>query len=75
MSKGGINFKNLPIEYAVGTYKVNTAVLNVHKGAGANFTKVGTLIKGKKIKIIEVGGIWGRYADNKWICLEYCKKV
>ena len=75
MSKGGINFKNLPKEYAVGTYKVNTAVLNVRKGAGTNFAKVGTLIKGKKIKIVEVDGIWGRYASNKWVSLEYCKKV
>lgn len=75
MSKGGINFKRLPKEYVVGTYKVNTAVLNVRKGAGANFAKAGTLVKGKKIKIIEVDGIWGRYADNKWVSLEYCKKV
>ena len=75
MSKGGISFKNLPKEYAVGTYKVNTAVLNVRKGAGTNFAKVGTLVKGKKIKIIEVDGIWGRYAANKWVSLEHCKKV
>ena len=75
MSKGGINFKNLPKEYAVGTYKVNTAVLNVRKGAGTNFAKVGTLVKGKKIKVVETDGIWGRYAANKWVSLEYCKKV
>lgn len=75
MSKGGINFKNLPEEYTVGTYKVNTAVLNVRKGAGTNFAKAGTLVKGKKIKIIEVDGIWGRYAANKWVSLEHCKKV
>lgn len=75
MSKGGINFKNLPKEYIVGTYKVNTAVLNVRKGAGTNFAKAGTLIKGKKIKIIEVDGIWGRYAPDKWVSLEYCKKA
>ncbi len=75
MSKGGINFKNLPKEYDIGTYKVNTAVLNIRKGAGTNFAKAGTLIKGKKIKILEVDGIWGRYAKNKWVSLEYCKKV
>lgn len=75
MSKGGIAFKNLPDEYTVGTYKVNTAVLNVRKGAGTNFAVATTLIKGKKVKVIEVDGIWGRYAKNKWVSLEYCKKV
>lgn len=75
LSKGGIAFKELPQEYTAGYYKVNAAVLNVRKGAGTNFAKAGTLIKGKKIKIIEVDGIWGRYAKNKWVSLEYCKKV
>lgn len=75
MSKGGIAFKNLPDEYIVGTYKVNTAVLNVRKGAGTNFAVATTLIKGKKVKIIEVDGVWGRYAKNKWVSLEHCKKV
>ena len=75
MSKGGIAFKNLPDEYTVGTYKVNTAVLNVRKGAGTNFAVATTLIKGKKVKVIEIDGIWGRYAKNKWVSLEYCKKV
>ncbi|MBQ7295974.1 MAG: SH3 domain-containing protein [Clostridia bacterium] len=75
LSKGGIAFKELPQEYTAGYYKVNTAVLNVRKGAGTNFAKAGTLIKGKKIKIIEVDGIWGRIGKNKWVCLEYCRKV
>lgn len=75
ISKGGIAFKELPPEYSAGYYKVNTAVLNVRKGPGTNYAKAGTLIKGKKIKIIEVDGIWGRYAKNKWVCLDYCRKV
>ena len=75
LSKGGIDFKTLPEDYIVGTYAVNTAVLNIRKGAGTNFAKVGTLIKGKKIKITETDGIWGRIAESKWVCLEYCRKV
>jgi hypothetical protein len=75
MSKGGIAFKDLPDEYTVGTYKVNTAVLNVRKGAGTNFAVATTLIKGKKVKVIEIDGVWGRCAENKWVSLEYCKKV
>ena len=75
ISSASLKFRSLPQEYSAGYYKVNTAVLNVRKGAGTNFAKAGTLIKGKKIKIIEVDGIWGRYAKNKWINLEYCVKV
>ena len=75
MSKGGINFKGLPKSYTIGTYSVDTATLNVRKGAGTNFAKVGVLVKGKKIKVVETDRIWGRYADNKWVSLEYCKKV
>jgi hypothetical protein len=75
ISEGGLIFKDLPAIYTTGYYKVNTAVLNVRKGAGTNFQKAGNLIKGKKIKVLEVDGIWGRYGKNKWISLEYCKKV
>ena len=75
LSDGGIAFKELPPIYTTGYYKVNTAVLNVRKGAGVNFAKVGTLIKGKNIEVKEVDGIWGRYGENKWVSLEYCVKV
>ncbi len=75
LSDGGIAFKEIPPEYTVGDYKVNTAVLNVRKGAGTGFAKAGTLIKGKKLRINKVDGIWGRYDKNKWVCLQYCRKV
>lgn len=75
MSKGGIAFKELPPYYTAGSYKVNTAVLNIRKGPGTNYKKAGTLIKGKKIRVTEVYGIWGRYTDGKWVSLEYCRKV
>ena len=75
LSKGGIPFKTLPDDYAVGTYMVNTAVLNIRKGAGTAFAKSGSLLKGKKIKITEIRGNWGRFAEMKWVCLDYCKKV
>lgn len=70
----GLNFKTLPV-YTTGTYKVNTAVLNVRKGAGTSYKKVGTLLKGKKITVEKVSGDWGRYASGKWVHLDYCKKV
>ena len=75
ISKCGINLKNLPENYSIGTYKVDTAVLNVRSGAGTNFSKVGALVKGKRIRVLETDGIWGRIAAKKWVCLEFCKKV
>ena len=75
ISKCGINLKNLPENYSIGTYKVDTAVLNVRSGAGTNFSKVGALVKGKRIRVLETDGIWGRMAAKKWVCLEFCKKV
>lgn len=70
----GLNFKPIPI-YTTGTYKVNTAVLNVRKGAGTSYKTVGTLLKGKKITVEKVSGDWGRYSNGKWVHLDYCKKI
>ena len=75
ISKGGLVFKELPNEYDKGNYIVDTSVLRIRKGAGTNFAQVGVLAKGKKVKILDVDGVWGRYAKDKWISLEYCKKA
>lgn len=72
----GLGFRNLPEEkYTVGTYVVNTAVLNVRKNASTAHKRVGILTKGKKVKIISVTDNWGKYKENRWICLDYCKRV
>ncbi len=70
----GLSFKTLP-EYTTGTYKVNTAVLNVREGTGTSKKKVGTLLKGKKITVDKISGDWGRIEKYRWVCLDYCKKV
>lgn len=70
----GLNFKLLP-SYTVGTYRVNTDVLNIRSGAGTGFKKKGALIKGQKIKINKICGAWGRYKKYRWVCLDYCKRV
>lgn len=75
ISKGGLVFKELPNEYTTGNYIVDTSVLRIRKGAGTNFAQVGVLAKGKKVKILDVDGVWGRYAKDKWISLEHCKKA
>ncbi len=70
----GLTFKTLPV-YTPGTYKVNTAALNVRNGASTNSKRVGTLLKGKKITVEKVSGDWGRYAKDRWVNLDYCKKI
>lgn len=70
----GLAFKTLPA-YTTGTYKVNTAVLNVRSGPDTSCKKLGTLLKGKKIAVEKTDGNWGKYASGKWVCLDYCKKV
>lgn len=74
LSKGGIGFKTLPVDYPVGYYTVTASSLNVRSSATVSSTNKGTLAKGKRVKVVETDGNWGRYATNKWICLDYCKK-
>ena len=73
ISKGSINFRKLPDKYTSGYYKVDTAVLNVRSGAGTYYKKKGVLVKGRKVKITKVKGNWGQYAENRWVCLDYCR--
>ncbi len=70
----GLDFSFLPV-YSVGRYKVSTAVLNVRAGAGTSFKKTGTVLVGKKITVDKVSGDWGRIGKNRWVNLDYCKRV
>ncbi len=74
VSAGGINFRLLVEDYSTGYYTVNTSTLNVRSSPTSSSAKKGTLAKGKKIKVVETSGNWGRYAVKKWVCLDYCKK-
>ena len=73
LSSGGISFKELPGEFEAGYYKINTAVLNVRLGPGTQYKKNGALYKGKTVKIVKTQSNWGRLADGRWICLDYCR--
>lgn len=75
LSKGDIDFKSLDEAYTIGNYEVNTDVLNVRETPETSAKKVGSLLRGKKIKITAVKGQWGKIAENKWICLKYCRKA
>lgn len=73
-SSKGIGFKNLPV-FKTGTYKVNTAVLNVRSGAASDKKLKGTLTKGTKITVDKIKGDWGRIGKYRWVNLNYCKRV
>ena len=74
LSTKGLSFKKLPT-YTVGTYKVNTAVLNVRKSADADSEKAGMLVKAQKITVDKIKGDWGRIGKFRWVNLDYCKRV
>lgn len=61
---------------ATGTVKSNTN-LNVRSGAGANYTKVGSLTPGSTVTVYEVvtSGTqqWGRIGNNMWVCMSYVR--
>lgn len=51
--------------------------VNVRKGPGTNYTRIGTVTKGDKLTIVETASgspsRWGRYTEKGggWICLQY----
>ncbi len=70
--------------FSKGEYKVSDSDgVNVRKGAGTKYGKVGAAAKGKKFTVTKISGDWG-YTEsiqctngNKagWVCLKYCSKV
>ena len=54
------------------TVKVNS-VLNVRKGPGTNYTKVGTLKNGTSVTVYETKNGFGRIGDNRWVAMSYLK--
>ena len=59
------------------TYEVKTtARLNIRKGAGKKYAKVGLYEKNQTVEILSVSNskLWG-LTNKGWICLEYTKKI
>lgn len=68
--------------YSTGTYTVNTASgVNVRKGAGTGYAKVGAATNGTTFKVTQISGSWGYTSSisctngtkSGWVCLDYCK--
>lgn len=49
--------------------------LNIRKGPGISYKKVGALAPKAKTTILETKGNWGRIGANKWVNLNYIKKI
>lgn len=56
--------------------KINTASLNVRKGAGTSFPVVTTVHRNEVYTIVETQGSWGKLKSGAgWISLNYTKRV
>lgn len=69
--------------YSTGTYVVSSNNgINVRKGAGTNFSRVGAASKGVSFSVSKVSGSWGYTSSIKctngyksgWVSLSYCSK-
>ena len=49
--------------------------LNVRKGPGLKYNKVGALSPKAKVTILAKNGSWGKIGNNRWINLNYIKKI
>ena len=49
--------------------------LNVRKGPGTNYAKVGALANRARVTVLETKNGWGRIGNGKWVSLSYIKKV
>jgi len=51
---------------------VNADVLNVRSGAGATFSKIGSVLKGQEVFVYEDNGEWSKIGiDERWINTKY----
>lgn len=79
VSKDYICKEKLPTTHAFEAYNVRVIAksgLNIRKGAGTSFSKIGALSYGSIVKVSKVSNGWGYIANkNGWISLEYCKKI
>jgi hypothetical protein len=51
------------------------AGLNIRKGPGINYSKVGALGYKAKVTVLEKKGNWAKIGTNKWININYIKKI
>ena len=56
---------------------ISSTNLNVRSGAGANYTKVGSLTPGSQVTVYEVVAVgtqqWARIGNGMWVCMTYLR--
>ena len=56
---------------------ISSTNLNVRSGAGANYTKVGSLTPGSQVTVYEVVTVgtqqWARIGSGMWVCMSYLR--
>lgn len=56
---------------------ISSTNLNVRSGAGANYTKVGSLTPGTQVTVYEVVTVgtqqWARIGNGMWVCMTYLR--
>ena len=56
--------------------RVNTDALNIRKGPGTSYAKVGSIRDRGTYTIVEESGSWGKLKSGAgWISLDYCRKI
>ncbi|MBQ8767729.1 MAG: SH3 domain-containing protein, partial [Clostridia bacterium] len=70
-------------KYTTGSYTINSnSGVNVRKGAGTGYSKVGAAARGTTFNVSKVSGAWGYSSSIKctngtragWVSLDYCVK-
>ena len=81
---GTISVTAIAASYKTGTYVVAASSgVNVRKGAGTGYAKVGAAAKNTTFNVTKISGSWGYTPSIKctngyksgWISLDYCKKI
>ena len=76
-----INLNTVPTTPTTPTTGTATVIsstnLNVRSGAGANYTKVGSLTPGSQVTVYEVVTVgtqqWARIGNGMWVCMTYLR--
>lgn len=77
------NSSSSSTKYTTGSYTINSnSGVNVRKGAGTSYSKVGAAARGTTFNVSKVSGSWGYTSSIKctngtragWVSLDYCVK-
>ncbi|MGN1249411.1 MAG: SH3 domain-containing protein, partial [Candidatus Spyradocola sp.] len=62
---------SIPPVVKTEVYYVTCRNLNVRKGAGTSYAKVGMIHRGDAVEVVEIKGGWAKLADGTYVCAKY----